>query len=102
MSKLFSLFVFIALIVNFLMKNKQKLKLLNFQQIIGILLSFIVSVALATFLIYYVGNWIADQIPYEWMSSLFFFLLIVTVLIGVKLSLHQWIEKITNGMFGSE
>ncbi|WP_010530177.1 hypothetical protein [Lentibacillus jeotgali] len=96
MSELFFIVLLLAATVYVLLKNKNKLKMLKISKMIGIVLSFVVSVGIAASLIYYGGNWIAGKIPYAWIGWVVFIFITVIVITGINLLFNRLVEKIIN------
>jgi|SRR5699024_9682169 len=87
----------VLVIVYVVIKNREKLKELSTSQILGVGASYLLATILASLLIYYGGNWIAEQ-----FSSLLFkyIAFIGVVLLSLCLCinlLNKVLQKITNG-----
>lgn len=102
MSELFSIILFLAAVVCILFINKEKLKMLKVSQMVGIALSYLISIGIAASFIYFGGNWIAGKMPYTWLSWIVFIFIIAIVMIGISFLLSKLVGKITGGAFDSK
>ncbi|MFD1066444.1 hypothetical protein [Oceanobacillus locisalsi] len=83
-------------------KNRKELKetysKLDYMQIIGIILSYIITVAVAFVLVYYVGNWLVSFIPFTFLRHAAFSVIVIFVLFFSLDLLHKVLGKITKGV----
>ncbi|GAB3058116.1 hypothetical protein [Virgibacillus ainsalahensis] len=102
MSDIFTLVLSIGTVFYIIFQNRHILKKLKTRQILGISISFLFTIAIATILIYGGGNWIVKQLSAEWLRTLIFYLIIIAVIGGAIFSLNKIVRKITNGAFYQE
>ncbi|RCW62515.1 hypothetical protein [Saliterribacillus persicus] len=81
-------------IITIFHKNKDKIKKLKLNQHIGIIATYLATVAVATILIYYFGNWLVNKIQVEWIGNLISYSIIIIVLIGAITVMNKIISKI--------
>ncbi|GIO25149.1 hypothetical protein [Oceanobacillus sp. J11TS1] len=92
----------VVLLVCTLVKNRKELKekylKLHYAQIIGVIISFLITLAIATILIYYVGNWLVSFISFTFLRYAAFFVIIAVVLFFCSSALNRVLTKITKGI----
>lgn len=98
-------FILITLLVllmirNFI-KNKDTLrefKKLNKAQLLGVAINFILTVIVATVLIFYGGNWIAGQFSNIFLKTSVFAFIVLLVLYFIGSLSNKAMSKITHGI----
>ncbi|GGP13987.1 hypothetical protein [Oceanobacillus neutriphilus] len=101
MAGILSVLCTILLVFNF-WKNRKKLKetysKLNYVQIIGVIISYLITIVIVFMLIYYAGNWLVSFIPFTFLRSAAFLVIVVVVLFSCLYLLNKALTKITNGI----
>ena len=80
MTNILSMISFAAILTIAILTNKDKLKKLSVWQNIGICLSFVGAIAVATSLIYYVGNWLVGSIYNGFLKGVISFSIVIFVM----------------------
>lgn len=102
MSGIFSIMAFIAILVVTINTNKDRLKQISTWRNIGIILSFFITITVATLLIYYGGNWFVGFIPNDFIQNIVFFIIVVLLISLLSTGLNKTIQKIVNGAIKDE
>lgn len=97
MSGIFLIISFIGILVVTVITNLDKLRQINVWQGIGVIISFFITIALATLLIYYGGNWLVGFIAYAFIKNVVFFIIVLLVIMMMSKGLNKTIGKITKG-----
>ncbi|MDM8098550.1 MULTISPECIES: hypothetical protein [Oceanobacillus] len=101
MAGVFSFLSIVLFAFNF-WKNRKELRAtyskLHAVQIIGVIISYLVTIAIAFVLIYYAGNWLVSFIPFAFLRSAAFFVTIAVVLFFCLDLLHKVLTRITKGI----
>ncbi|WP_080875133.1 hypothetical protein [Oceanobacillus timonensis] len=83
-------------------KNRKELKetysKLDYVQIIGVILSYLITIAFVFVLIYYVGNWLVSFIPFTFLRYAAFSVIVIIVLFFSLNLLHKVLGKVTKGV----
>lgn len=83
-------------------KNRKELKAtyskLHYVQIMGVIISYLVTIAIVFVLIYYAGNWLVSFIPFAFLRLAAFFVMIAFVLFFSLDFLHRVLTRITKGI----
>ncbi|MBM7600836.1 putative membrane protein [Virgibacillus halotolerans] len=95
MSGVFSIIAFIAILGVTIIATMDRLKELSVWRSIGIILSFFMTIAIATLLIYFGGDWFAGYITNGLMENIVFFIIVVLVIILLSSGLNKIIKKLT-------
>ncbi|MEK4302265.1 hypothetical protein MKY30_23185 [Oceanobacillus sp. FSL W8-0428] len=101
MAGVLSVLCTVLLVFNF-WKNRKELKetysKLNYVQVFGVLISYLITVAIVFVLIYYVGNWLVSFIPFTFLRSAIFFVIVVAVLFCCLGLLNKVLARVTKGV----
>lgn len=90
--------LFIIVTIQKISENKKVLKALSKNQLVGVGLSYILSILIAFVCIYYGGNWIAGYIPNEIIKFLIQVMIILLTLYLCVSMLNKTLKKITKGV----
>lgn len=91
----------ILLMIRNFIKNKDTLrefKKLNKAQLLGVAINFILTVIVATVLIFYGGNWIAGQFSNIFLKTSVFAFIVLLVLYFIGSLSNKAMSKITHGI----
>ncbi|MDX8046284.1 hypothetical protein SH601_09795 [Gracilibacillus sp. S3-1-1] len=96
--EIFSSILAVLFILYQIWDNKRLIKALSLLQIIGVILSFILYIGLATTIIYYGGNWFISFIPVKIIKYIVMFIIVGFTIYTIKVLLQKTLVKITNGI----
>ncbi|GGI12943.1 hypothetical protein [Gottfriedia solisilvae] len=98
MKDIFMLVMFVVITIYILFKNRNLLKELTILQIIGLLISYIITAGLAFVCIYYGGNWLAGFFSSFILRIIIKIIVIYTVLAVCVNILNKVTTKVTKGI----
>lgn len=91
----------VLLVLNF-WNNRKEMKenysKLYSMQIMGVIISYLITIAIAFVLVYYGGNWLVSFIPFAFLRYAAFFVVIAVILYFSLDLLHKLLTKITKGV----
>ncbi|MGM0845682.1 MAG: hypothetical protein ACQEUT_11950 [Bacillota bacterium] len=94
----FMVLAFSIVIIYAVYKNKDILKKLSTNQILGVTASYLAATIISFSGIYYFGNWIVGYAPNSFLSFLLSIVIILSTLFVCISILNKVLEKITNGI----
>ncbi len=95
MSGVFSIIAFIAILGVTIIATMDEFKELSIWRSIIIIFSFFMTIAIATLLIYFGGNWFAGYIANGWIENIVFFVIVVVVISLLSSMLKRIIKRLT-------
>ncbi|MFD2656109.1 hypothetical protein [Gracilibacillus thailandensis] len=90
--------VAILILIYRLLDHHRFIKKLSVKQIIGIGLSYIMYIGLATAIIYYGGNWLVSFISVNVLKHIIFFVIVAITIYATIFLLEKTLTKISNGI----
>lgn len=102
MQNFFSVILLIVLIIYQVYSHREKLKQLKFSQIAGIVLTYLLTIAVATIVIYFGGNWLANLFPTTALKTIIFTIVVIATFIGLGLVVPKILKRITGGIFSKD
>lgn len=96
MEGILTIIIALLVITREVKKHRHKMKTLSTSQITAIAVTYIIALAVATFMIYFVGNWIAGWFMTPFIQSSIFILIVILTLGFVIWSSTLIVESITN------
>lgn len=88
--------VAILILIYRILGHKTFIKKLSVKQIIGIVLSYIMYIGVATAIIYYGGNWLVSFISVEVLKHIIFFIIVAITIYATMFLLEKTLAKISN------
>ncbi|WP_121610015.1 hypothetical protein [Mesobacillus foraminis] len=99
MIDLFPMMSCVGVIIFFVSKYRKTLKKLNKTQIMGVFISYILTVIIAGICIYYGGAFLTERFQNEWIRLIIRFSVVLVTLWLAIVTLNHILQKITKGIF---
>lgn len=97
--QILSTITFLYVIISNRKAIKHTFQKLTILQLIFVVLSYLVTIAIATILIYFGVNWIARFIPFHFLKFAIKIILAALILFGCISGLNKMLKRVTNGAF---
>jgi len=102
MEDLFSLLIFIFVLIYVVVANREVVEKLTWQQRIGVAATFIMTIGLAVGCFYIVGHVLQSYIENGLVQMMGKIITVVAVMLGATKCMHMVFRKITNGVVGND
>lgn len=102
MQNFFSVILLVGFIIYQTYSHREKLRQLKFSQIAGIVLTYLLTIAVATIIIYFGGNWLANLFPTTTLKTIIFTIVVIVTFIGLGLVVPKVLTRITGGIFSED
>lgn len=102
MSGVFLIIAFIGILTVTIITNVDNLKEISAWQSMVVILSFFITIAIATVTIYYGGNWLVGFITNGFIKNIIFLILVLFVITMMSKGLNKTISKVTKSAIEKE
>lgn len=98
----FSVVLLVVLIIYQTYNHRDLLRKLNKRQLLGIVLTYSMAILVATIIIYYGGNWLANLFPTTLLKFIVFMVVVIVTFIGIGFVISKVLHRITGGLLSED